>query len=329
MEHHELPSDILFDIFLRLPVKSLLRFRCVSPQWCNIIDDPCLAYTNQIGCAAEELKVILLDRPTHKPDDVMLREDGGFLKASLSLVTKLAKSKAYVLEGWCKGLVCFTKVSDDRLLFLFNPLRQEVLALQPESPAPSPSLRKRKYGLGFDSSTNTYKIVRVFESPSHNLCAEVYTLGRSSWRAISSSPPCPLFGRPTFACGALHWLASPRVTQVDELEGKIVSFDISKEKFGLISPPKFRSCHLLDLRGDLAVVDRSSDTHIEIWVMKEYEKKEWVKEYKIDLKPPIGMVDNEMIEVIGVWELGEILLRYFGSFLSYDPNTGRLRFQGQ
>jgi hypothetical protein len=38
----------------------------------------------------------------------------------------------------------------------------------------------------------------------------------------------------------------------------------------------------------LAIVDRSSDKHIQIWVMKEYEKKEWVKEHKIGLAVVLG-----------------------------------------
>ncbi|KAF5447715.1 hypothetical protein F2P56_033245 [Juglans regia] len=340
----DFPSDILFDIFLRLPIKSLLRFRCVSPFWRNIIDDPCLAYVHRTRFA-EESRVLLLDHPKHKPDVTFREDHGGFLKASLSLVTQFATLKAYFFEGCCNGLVCFTKSCDDSLVFLFNPLRHEVLALQPRpcsstAQTSDPPLRKRKYGLGFDCSKNTYKIVRVFENQRNStLCAEVFTLGRSSssssWRsAIGKGPDhCPLFGRPIFACGALHWLSI--ATSEDDhnnnnLEGnKIVSFDISKEEFGLISTPKsFLSCHLLDLRGDLAIVDCSSDRQIEIWVLKEYagKIKKWVKEYEIGLKAPIGAVDNTWIEVIGIWEEGEILVRYVGSFLSYDPKTDGLRY---
>jgi hypothetical protein len=70
---------MLFDIFFRLPIKSLMRFWCVSPTWHNIIDDPCLAYMHRPRCA-EEPKVLFLDPPTHKPADAMLREDGFFFK---------------------------------------------------------------------------------------------------------------------------------------------------------------------------------------------------------------------------------------------------------
>lgn len=40
--------------------------------------------------------------------------------------------------------------------------------------------------------------------------------------------------------------------------------------------------HLLNLKGSLAIVDTSSDDYIEIWVLKNYDTKEWSLEYKID-----------------------------------------------
>ena len=146
----------------------------------------------------------------------------------MKLVTKSAKSKACFLESCCNGLLCFTEIYDDRVLVLFNPLRQEVIALPPYRA--SLLQRNRNYGLGFDSSTNTYKVVRVFtrggcdENLSFNMGAEVYTLGTSSRRPISKGPLCRLAGRPIFACGALHWFVDPHVDR-DALKGKyIVSF---------------------------------------------------------------------------------------------------------
>jgi hypothetical protein len=67
-----------------------------------------------------------------------------------------------------------------------------------------------------------------------------------------------------------------------------------RRNLGWFLDPNFAR-HLLDLRGDLAIVDRSSDKHIQIWVMKEYEKKEWVKEHKIGLAVVLG---NALVWVI-------------------------------
>ncbi|KAI3893884.1 hypothetical protein MKX03_025216, partial [Papaver bracteatum] len=35
-------QDILINIFVRLPVKSILQFRCVSKAWCKLLKDPYL-----------------------------------------------------------------------------------------------------------------------------------------------------------------------------------------------------------------------------------------------------------------------------------------------
>ncbi|XP_059430225.1 F-box protein At3g07870-like [Corylus avellana] len=317
----QFPTDILFDIFSRLPIKSLLRFRRVSPLWCSIIDDPCLAQMHQLR-RAEEPKVLLVDLPAHEPD-VMLREDGAFLRFA-------ADSKACnILEGCCNGLLCFTKkVRKFQIspLFLFNPARQEVVEVPPPCMEDDRGQCRRKYGLGFDCSTNTYKIVAVFEG--FDLCgAQVYTLGGGPWRAINKGPPCGLFGfgKPIYARGGLHW------DIVDgDIEGKkIVYFDVHEEEFGFISRPKLSSCdHLVELRGELAIVDLSSNENIEIWVMKVYEekkKKEWVKEYKIGVK---GVHDNAQVRVIGLCEDGEILVKgdFHENYFFYNPKTDNLRY---
>ena len=35
-----IPEDVVVDILLRLPVKSLLRFKCVRKNWCALIKSP-------------------------------------------------------------------------------------------------------------------------------------------------------------------------------------------------------------------------------------------------------------------------------------------------
>lgn len=37
--HHQIPEDVLMEIMIRLPVKSLLRFKCVCKNWYDIIQN--------------------------------------------------------------------------------------------------------------------------------------------------------------------------------------------------------------------------------------------------------------------------------------------------
>ncbi|XP_059430230.1 putative F-box protein At1g47790 [Corylus avellana] len=252
----QFPLDVLFDIFSRLPIKTLLRFRCVSPLWCTIIDDPDLASTHRLR-RVEEPKILLLEA-THKPLDLVFREDRS------GLLRFVSGKAAYSLEGCCNGLLCFTRpfwYYNHSPLFLVNPQRQQVVELQrpPCKGAPWPPVHDTvcscSYGLGFDCSTNTYKIVGVFFNGKNagddddDLCAQVYTLGRgrSSWRAVKGPSKTTIrnrkciHGRPVYACGALHWLVMHIHNNGVHLQYKIVYFDVGKEEFGLIYPPRFQS----------------------------------------------------------------------------------------
>ena len=75
-------------------------------------------------------------------------------------------------------------------------------------------LNEESRGLGFDVSTNTFKMVCVLsrgefsknETISKDLCTMVHVLGKdSSWRKIPQVPPYPTSGDGIFANGCLHW----------------------------------------------------------------------------------------------------------------------------
>ncbi|XP_028793967.1 putative F-box protein At3g47150 [Neltuma alba] len=42
MLSHKLPKDLMEEIFVRLPVKSLFRFKCEAKSWYALITDPSL-----------------------------------------------------------------------------------------------------------------------------------------------------------------------------------------------------------------------------------------------------------------------------------------------
>ncbi|TQD87524.1 hypothetical protein C1H46_026941 [Malus baccata] len=156
--------------------------------------------------------------------------------------------------------------------------------------------------MGFDDATNTYKIVRVSGDQKSTICklvSQIYVLGTSSWREIPSFPPCNLSDSRAFAYGNQHWLVCLPDPSLSSYGGvvSICSFNFRKEEFyGRIIPlPEHmhnksvrcmgipKHLHLLSLRGSLAIVDTSSDDYnIEIWVLKNYDKKEWNLDYKID-----------------------------------------------
>ncbi|KAK1560299.1 hypothetical protein Q3G72_024868 [Acer saccharum] len=281
-----IPFQIISHILVRVPARSLFRFRCVCKDWCNLIDSFWFV-RNQVSIASQQPQVVLA--PNNFPLSYRsFTFNGNVLKESSRFpILENNKCFDYIHAGevGC-GFTCFQYRSRPGEAFLFNPLRRQVLVL----PMATCIGQAHWYGMGIDSTTNSYKIVHFVSSvDTGSLAAEIYTLGTESpWRQISSISPFP-FRRPSIdhitgvsAHGEMHWTD----------QRKIISFNFEKEEFKLTPHPDFFKCFLLTtLRGSLAVLSFSetqadiwdSEIQSEIWVMKDYEKKIWVKEYKISM----------------------------------------------
>lgn len=110
------------------------------------------------------------------------------------------------------------------------------------------------------------------------------------------------------AYGDVHWMFHEDAKGLHH----IISFDFTKEEFySTPHPPTFQNLGMryvkfITLRGSMAVVDTSSGQNIYIWVMKDYNKKEWTLEYNINLQ----MLEPDLQKKIrattycGEWENG-------------------------
>lgn len=300
----ELPSEIILEILSRTLVKSLARFRCVSKLWCEYIDDHTHFARMHGERSVEEPKPIIMFR--QKPN--FLRILSLPIDESIDCSTTLfeeAKEDPIVefkymqmlyvspetrIQGCSNGWVYMSINYDSKLTstVLVNPLRKECYELPPiMHSAPRPD----SYGLGFDASTNTFKMVSLLFNNNRkylnyigdtrkNLFTMVYVLGTdSSWREIPQIPSSPVTGNAIFAHGYLHWLSYyDGYMQTDRDEAKrVIRFDVSKEEFGSIDIPKKKRdrvrYQLVDLHGEVGLVYHYLYISIEVWVLKQ---KEWV-----------------------------------------------------
>lgn len=306
------PADSVYQIFLKLPAKSLLRFRCVSKIWRDIIDGLSFA-KKHIAFAAEQPQILPAAVPFPIGAQALhsLTYDGNSIKESDYPVLEFLNNESYDLSHIAYGLLLFENQNCRAEAFLYNPLRGEVLELpRASTPAAETYSTDYWYGMGFNNMTNTYKIVRVFpvkadddhmSSSDGLLASEIYTMGTSSWRRISSIPPFSLSKHGVSVYGDMHWSTS----WIDRIDDRmIISFDFGKEEFIQISPPDHlvlpNYClKLTNLRESLAIIDLSSDHQfIEIWVMKDYNKKEWAKEYRTNKCEILG---NSLFFSVGAW----------------------------
>ncbi|VFQ92244.1 unnamed protein product [Cuscuta campestris] len=303
-------EDLMREVMLRLPVKSLIRFKCVSRSWHAQISSP--------DFIAEHLqlsKSISGNSRTH----MIFREHcsgtpgtGACLISRKSQQEEPAVDDAMEIElplreegftvssvhGQCDGIFCLVgRFPNDprgthrqKRCLLWNPATREVRVLPRDDELDgeiNPTL-----GLGMDPITKHYKVVRL------NGCSgitwpcliKVYNLSTDddTWRR---TPQCgsrvpALFHPPnclktrTSLNGRHHWLS------INWFKGSsstnacwvIVFFDFSTEMMGTMpSPPTGSDLYRGDVvvaHDKLALVVRDRDAEkrfqFHVWVMTEY-----------------------------------------------------------
>ncbi|XP_057492811.1 F-box/kelch-repeat protein At3g06240-like [Actinidia eriantha] len=225
-------------------------------------------------------------------------------------------------EAHCNGLICLAAGCDH--IFLWNPATKRSKELPKPGDCPVGSFH---YGLGYDSSTDDYKIVRVlstFGCKVHDIQVGIFSLKSNTWRVIQGFKDIHgIYGPGTFLNGELHWLVSrPEGTPV------IVSFDLATEISSqeVVPPPcqgftEFTIQSVGVTRGYLSVLG-GDNTRIETWVMKEYGVREsWTKQ--VFRPPPV----HEYLIPLCFSKNGDVLLSVEERRLAkYDPEERRYRY---
>ncbi|EYU22631.1 hypothetical protein MIMGU_mgv1a025626mg [Erythranthe guttata] len=309
-----IPQEIIEEILCRLPVKSLSRFKCVSPSGRSMISSKQFIKTHlQRSKKIESFA-----------DQRITSTCQGKLKAcSLSsLLTEpvirafsidffpMNSSNDIVIVGSCNGLICV--LVDACRFFLLNPSTRESKEL-PDfftgAMFPKNVGSIRGYGFGFDESSGDYKVcvvcymMLVFGSnvtfPS---TARVYSLKVDSWgRNLFFKDVC-IFGSAKFVSGKLHWISDFKTkSKWDD-----VCFDLKSETFGIVKQASciegYYSPRLGVLKGYLCVFSGYSPTSMfDVWIWNEY-----------------GVEDSNYVTPLFVLPCGEVLFTYESDFFIYN-----------
>ncbi|XP_008804788.2 F-box/kelch-repeat protein At3g23880-like [Phoenix dactylifera] len=333
-----LPRDILFSILRRLPLKSVLRFCCVSKYWFNVIMDPDFRNLHFFQSPTEPTALILSQRKLLRENVIsmnLLNLKDHKVHVSDNAISHMVGSHSFNLVGTCNGLLCFTSFDQGESICVGNPITRELVTLPKPSRTASPEPCTLVYGFGFDCLTKKYKVVRIFHPTlsipesfrfgnlETRMTAEVYTLGATgSWKAVQGFDRPP-FGQPVFANGAVHWVVHPRFALGREND-KIISFDISKDEFTATRHPKFVSTFsIAELRGCLSVVADIMSILIKVWMLKDHVTNHWEQEYIFPINNPSSL-DRRFPRLISIYEQNEVLLIWLQDGLySYERRTLR------
>ncbi|XP_061363382.1 F-box/kelch-repeat protein At3g06240-like, partial [Gastrolobium bilobum] len=239
-----IPEEMVQEILLRSPVKSLLRFKCVCKQWLSLISDPSFAKSHFELSAAPSHRLLFpisySDSEAQSIDvDVPFHDES----AVVSLIHPLPKFDVscciFEVFGSCRGFVLFSVFSSN--LYVWNPSNG---VHRPLSLSFSHLIRKiRKsniytllIGFGHDPSTDDYLVVVVSQNEEGNHMM-LFSLKTNSWKKIQLSH-IPHTGyyklHGLFINGAIHWLIFPHHGSDP---GVIIVFDLTEKQLSAISLP--------------------------------------------------------------------------------------------
>ena len=260
-----LPYDIVLNILANLPVKSVLRFRCVSKTWDSSITTPSFISTHfNLSNNNSNLAYLINFASTTTFDSTIPSFSAGY-DPTFNRISEYPIPSSFFPSHYsypadsCNGLVCFTNhknlPTNAGAIYLWNPSIRKLKRL--------PGFNQTQYlrfctGFAYQSNTNDYKVVKISQMRGSETEAEVYTLSSNSWRRVEISLANTVLGMPpnnrtaTFVSGALHWLGNDCEAETLYM---ILSFDVNNDKFGEIALPHVQQQQLLP-QGVMAKLNR-------------------------------------------------------------------------
>ncbi|XP_075654736.1 F-box/kelch-repeat protein At3g06240-like [Castanea sativa] len=301
-----LPEDMVEEILLRQPVKSLLRFSCVSKVWHALITSPnftkvllsqnrmnMVVLTNDCIPQIFDYEALLLYPPqnNNKDDDDVVYDEYSEFGVDVGFPLRGANNEDFYTKlSSCNGLVCVEFFNWKRKMtevLLWNPSTRSYREIPRSRPTPLSS-EYFSFGFGYDYSTDDYKILRPYRFYQNtfqkrlkfNLTAddfqiEMFSLKTFSWRTIKDKnnicthklSPSPYNN--VNLNGAIYWIVKPHN------KPSIIYFDLAEEIFHELPWPCAETfdCHYTELGifGQhlcLTVTDEIN-LCVELWVMKE------------------------------------------------------------
>ncbi|XP_015057401.2 F-box protein CPR1-like isoform X2 [Solanum pennellii] len=330
-------------MLIRLSVRSLHQYKCVSKLWNTLISDPYFKMMHfkhaKNNRNSQRFLITHLCRNERRFDSyycsislVQMVEDA--LKLDCPLGSKPLLRVMCSCDGFVVAIVSADMMDKHPIHLLWNPSIRESIVL----PAPqSETCGYTRYGFGYDSTSGDYKILRICS----NEYTETLALKGGSWRKIDEHPrgvssELAYTSYLAFVHEAFHWIGSLIDftsqyvyiwTRMDSLKKfSLVSFSISKEVYGEIPLPE-QILSLVDIKylgvivldGMLSVYSVTSDQHqdlqtLKLWVLKDYDVKEsWTALFTVE--------DPSVYRVVPKYRFadGELLFRCF-----HKPSRGNV-----
>ncbi|XP_073280559.1 F-box/kelch-repeat protein At3g23880-like [Primulina huaijiensis] len=337
-----LSEDVIIEILSRLPVKSLIRFRCVCKSWYVLVRDPIFITKHYKYLSSKErdhLLVIKRDNTTNERVISLLKNDGDETFADREFPPFFNDTFGHVrLIGPCNGIVALYGFHDN--IVLWNPVIGDLkilFASQVSRPSDA-RIRGDDLGIGFDPFTNDLKLIQILFCVSHESRlinqVEIYSSKTNSWKKHGSDMPANIMYYNTWSMvyknETFCWWAQERSTEV------ILSFNMSLEIFETVPLPSGIDAlggvdritrAIFPLKESIALIVypiKQVDKTLNIWLLDNLTgaASSWTKVSSIGPLPRIH-------RPLGFWNDGEwILESSSGELVLYNPRNKEIKNLG-
>ncbi|XP_048128393.1 F-box/kelch-repeat protein At3g23880-like [Rhodamnia argentea] len=310
-----LPREMVLEILKRLPVKPLMRFKCVSKSWRLMIDDPDFVAMHLKHSALGGTNWYLLLKvryPSREQKSSLYPDKSLTVDSQIEIEVPFVSPTAnYSFVGSCNGLICVSEKNTEHgswTFFLWNLFTRKYKAVQ--SSSLNFAETRTVLGFGYSDRINDYKVVRITHCRDkyggfwRGLVSEVevYSLSTDTWRAVEFDRGCKLCDLSTVSFnGNLHWMSILADGDCSWCCGSITTFGVADEVFNEMPLPKSLvgvpsvEVNLEVLNGSLVLLISHVNWRnlvickCDVWVMTEYGMPEsWTKLHTIHLNGDVG-----------------------------------------
>ncbi|GJN10764.1 hypothetical protein PR202_ga28886 [Eleusine coracana subsp. coracana] len=297
---HRVPDDNIIEILLRLPAKSVIRFRAVCTAWRRLLSDPdFLAAHSRL----QPLDSILYDRLVGSGSGIInialdtvhissiTSGDGTDRRQRLISVAN-SKRRPCILLSSCNGVFLFRR--SEGCYLLCNPATRQWADL----PSLVPSSLVREYAFYFHEPSGEYRLW-CHRNPLDTRYG--------TWHVLSTDAAEPrdvqvhaeaakrmtelLVGSlPVLLHGSMHWPPPHRRKWLEEeITTEIVVLDTLSETFQIMAGPPVTTVMevavklFISMEGLLAAADLGDMWHINFWFLEDYDAWRWECRHKIDI----------------------------------------------
>ncbi|XP_073363619.1 F-box protein At5g49610-like [Aegilops tauschii subsp. strangulata] len=303
-------DDVLVEILVRLPSKSVLRCRAVCKRWRRITTDGSFLAAHAAHAASCTREMIIRPGHVYDPSSLLAVETIRLSLDPRPRPIRFLCNRTHLM--WCRVLY-----SLDGLLVLqpqpsryiiCNPMTRQSASLPPL--APQPCFTACACGFYLHGSSNEYRLLchclqGEAREHSYYILSTASTLPRRLGRAPTPADLPTSWVRyevPVAHCGILHWFSlHPEATRT----GKMLVFHTVSETFRLMLRPPERpgdattSWSLFELDGELCIAAMQSETSLDIWVLQDYKAESWMLRHRVTMLGGSNAVTMTMVVSVG------------------------------